>query len=543
VKQFFSFLSLFKKLAAFLGVVSLFLGLLVRFFLPDLTMSVSGLLLLALILWVMALIGARGNIKDFLHGRRGRTLLNTTVMVILFIAVLGLANVLGLIKHRRFDLTSSGTYTLAPQTIRVIKGLKEPLKVIGFFPNDAQFDGPKRQAQELLEEYAYWNKKLKFTFVDPESRPALARRYGIKYYGTFVFVSPTRQKLVLKPAEEAFTNALLEVSGTQAKKIYFLTGNGEHDLNGGNGGDYDLAKKGMIRDLYQVEPLDLTADPRIPEDCAVLILAGTKKAWPPEEIKTIEIYLQNGGKLLLLIDPNPPAEVGEILGAWGLSINPGHVIDQSAYVSPDPATPAVFKGHYPPVVITTDLDTTYFPEAASFGLSPELSRALEGMKKEGETKESWPVTAVQYRNLVILPLILTSPSSRMEQGGKETPGLKKNNGPLALGAMIIGSSPLGSSTPPVRSGKKDQLTRLVVLGDSDFASNEHIRNGGNADLFLNAVNWLAEEEQLISVRPKPYSNRRLLISQKAIRFIRYSSLGLLPLFILVLAGVIWWKKR
>ena len=539
----FSLLSLFKKPAAVLGIVGLFLALLVRFFLPELTVSVIGLIILSLILFLISVLGARTKIMIFCRSKRFRYGLNTLAMIALFLCIMILANYLGILKHRRFDLTAGGKFTLAPQTIKVIKDLKDSVKVLGFFPNESSFEGPKKRAQDLLEEYQYENKKFSFQFVDPEAKPALANQYRVKAYGAIVFESRGRQKVVIEPTEQNFTEALLELSGRQAKKIYFLTGNGEHDPNQQDQGGYSEARLGLIRDLYRVETLNLTLTGKIPEDCAVLILAGTKKVLPTEAVKALKTLLSNNGKLLMLIDPNPPEEIKDILSEWGLAVNEGLVMDPGAYVAPDMAVPAVFRGQYPSVVITRGLDTTYFPEAVSFDLSRDLGRVLEAMQKEGQIKTGWPLRAVQYRSLAILPAVLSTPESWLERSGQDFNRFKKKKEPQALGAMIIAGGPVGKETSMAPSQKQEGLTRLIVIGDSDFASNLHFRNGGNGDLFLNAVNWLAEEEKLISVRPKPFSFRRLLVNQNELRFIRYSSLVFLPLLILILGGIIWWKKR
>ena len=537
------FLFLVKKPAAVLGIAALFLALLVRFFLPELTVSVFGLLILTLILLLISILGARAEIKTFSRSKRFRYGLNTLVMITLFVIIMILANYMGILKHQRYDLTASGRFTLAPQTVNVIKGFKEPVKALCFFPEDIQYENPKRKAQDLLEEYRFFNKYFSFRFIDPESQPALARQYKIRQYGTIVFMSGAKQKAVLTPTEQNFTGALLEVSGARAKKVYFLTGNGERDINNNDQDGYRLALMGLIRDLYQVQTLNLTLNNEIPPDCAVLIMAGTKKGLPPEVVKTIRIFLERHGKLLMLIDPNPPEEVKEILEAWGLTVKEGRVMDPGAYVAPDIAVPAVFKNQYPPVVITSGLDTTYFPDAVSFDLSKELGRTLETMIKEGEVKAGWPLKAVQSQNLAILPVVLTTPESWMEKGEKKSLGPEKMRSPQALGAMIIAGGPVLAGAPPGQPEKREKLTRLIVIGDSDFSSNPHFGNGGNGDLFLNSVNWLAEEEHLISIRPKPYSFRKLLVNNNQLRFIRYSSLGLLPLFTLILGGIIWWRKR
>jgi len=536
-------LSNLKKEATLLGLVSLFLILPVRFFLPELTESVFGLLILGLLLLLIAVIGAWRSILTFLVSKQARYGLNTLILILLFVAVLVLANILGIFKQHRFDLTASGKFTLAPQTINIVKGLKGPVKVLCFFPDDPTYEMAKRITQELLEEYRYINHKISFQFIDSEAKPALASQYKVVAHGTIVFDDLRRQKSITEPSEQQITNALLEISGIQTKRVYFLTGNGEHDLTQETDQGYSEARRGLIRDLYQVQPLNLTLTHEIPGDCAVLIMAGPKKDLPPETVKAIRTYLANNGKILMLIDPYPPQEVSDLLGEWGLAVSGGRVMDPGAYVSPDMAVPAVFKSQYPAVVITRGLDTTYFPEAASLILTNELNRVWEAMQTQDQAKVGWPLRPVQYQNLAILPALLSTPQIWLDKTGKDSTRLGKNKGPQALGAMIIAGSPIGSSPKEPQSGSRNKLTRLIVIGDSDFASNLHIRNGGNGDLFLNSVNWLAEEENLISIRPKPYSFKKLLVNQNELRFIRYSSLVFLPLLMLILGGVIWWRRR
>jgi len=545
VKRIISLLALIKHLTGTFGLVSLFLAALVRFFLPELTESAIGLLILGGVLLLGFALGAYAEIIAFLLSKRGRYGLNTAAMIFIFVVIMVLANYLGVIKHGRFDVTASGRFTLAPQTINIVKGLKEPISVIGFFPPDAQSQAVRRSVQNLLEEYRYFNRKFSFKFVDPESKPALAKEYKIKRNQTIVFESGSRRKEVVSASEQAFTGAILEVTGVQAKSVYFLTGHGERDINGFDQKAYNQAKVGLIRDLYQTKTLNLTSTPQVPQDCAVLVVAGPQSAFPPVEAEAVESYLKNNGKVLFMLDPNPPAEMTRIISEWGLTIGPGRVLDKGAYAVPDMASPAVFRGSYSPVIITSGLDTSYFPEAAPIVLTDELSRVAYPGNQTGDSQEQarWPLAPIQHENLAILPAVLTTNNSWLEKGDGEKSAAVAGapQGPFALAAMIVASQPLVESD---RAGSgREKLTRLVIIGDSDFASDAHFQNGGNGDLFLNAVNWLAEEEHLIYIRPKQYSFRRLLIGQAGERFVRYSSVGLLPLLALVLGGAIWWRRR
>jgi ABC-type uncharacterized transport system involved in gliding motility auxiliary subunit len=538
MKRFLALLASFRVLALILGIVSFLIAALVQFFL-QLADSAIGLLILGSVLLLISLLGSLGQIRDFLIDKRSRYGLNSVIMIVIYIGIILLANYLGAIRHLRCDLTASGKFTLSPQTINVIRNLKSPVEALVFFPDLPQYRGEKRAAQYLLEEYRFFNRLFSFRFIDPETKPSMARRYRIRSDGTIVFICGKRRRSVTRSVEQEFTGAILEVIGVRAKKIYFLGGHGERDAADSEGNGYSVAKMGLIRDLYKVETLNMTRKPVVPDDCAVLVIAGVRKSIPAEELKALRGYLRGYGKVLLLIDPTPPPEIRQLLSDWGLTIPRGHIVVRGAYAVPDHATPAVFRGNYPPMIITQKLDTTYFPEAASVDLSNELKRVLAAVRKGKENEPVWPLTTVQHDNLVILPALLTTKESWIENG--HGPGDVHREGPLALGAMVIARAPLTGESP--RKSSEEKLTRLVIIGDSDFASNSHIHNGGNGDLFLNSISWLAEEEHLIDIRPRQHSFRRLIVSERVSSFIRFFSVGLLPLSVLIIGIAIWLRHR
>jgi ABC-type uncharacterized transport system involved in gliding motility auxiliary subunit len=420
------------------------------------------------------------------------------------------------------------------------------VKATGFFPATASFQAPKRAAENLLAEYRYHGKMFDYRFVDPETNPAVARQYGVKEHGTIVFEREGRRKAVrlmdqqvFTSPEQFFTGAILEVSGVQQRSVCFLSGHGERNPNNTGRDGYSLAGMGLVRDLYRVGTVDLTVTPEVPESCAVVVMAGPATSFREAGQKAIEAYLRRSGKLLALVDPNPPPEVEEILAAWGVAVGRGRIIDEGAFVSPDKATPAVVSGAYPPVVVARDLDSTYYPDATS--VAP-----VEGFGGEdaAAAPAKWPLDSASHGSVALLPLAVTTPMSWLETDAltSEFDQGADTKGPLAIGCMVMASGPMGEAA---RSASSDsgKLTRLVVIGDSDFATNEHFKSVGNSDLFLNAVNWLAEEEHLISIRPKPFAFRRLVAGKEALRFIRYSSVGLLPLAVLVVGVVAWWRRR
>lgn len=566
----------YSGIAAVLGLISFALAGLVSLFLRDLRFSFWALILLGGLLLFVFVIGAFGKISAALFGRRARYGTNTLAMVTVFTGIVILVNILGAIVHRRYDFTASAQFTLTPQTKRVMAEMKQPVKATGFFSNEFFLQAMKREVEYLLTEYRYHNRMFSFEFVDPEVKPALAKEYQIKENGTIIFESKGRRKglilvegQIFTNGEQIFTSAILEVTGVLQKRVCFLTEHGERDIFSQKPEGYSRVRTGLLQELYKVEVLKLGDRSELPEDCTVLVIAGARKPFTVSERQIIEGYLSNSGKILVLADPNSPGELADILAAWGIMVMKGIVIDPGAHVSPDTTTPAVIRGSYTPVVITRHLDSTYFPEATALGLTEGWATMPA---EEGRGKVKWPLTPVTSPNLVILPFAVTSLGSWLEMDSadrKFTEGVDVK-GPLALGVMVIGSAPVGQTAESRQRHSQNQsqnpnqgqslgldqsrknslmtpveekLTRLVVLGDSDFATNQHYPNGGNSDLFLNAIHWLAEEESLISIRPKPYTFRRLVISQAALRFLRYGSIWLLPLFLLILAGICWWRRR
>jgi len=488
------------------------------------------------------IIGARRKILFFLLSHRGKYRLNTTVMILIFILIILLVNFGGLLKRIRMDTTSTGEFTLSPQTRMVVEKISSPIEALCFFPGSPHFIARKKEAKHLLEEYGYLNSAVTFKFIDPEIRPAAARQYRVRQNGTIVFTDGERQKAVTRISELSFTNALLQVMGIGTKKIFFLIGHGERDTFSSEEDGFGFVRAGLARDLYEVKVLNLAETGTVPDDCAVLVIAGPTAAIPDNTIGAIRKYLKNFGKLLLLADPGKGDPTRGLLAEWGLTVSRATVVETASYVTPHQTTPAVFRSNYPPVIMTRGLDTTYFPGAAPILLTDELSRLVTAATASEKNKAAWPVTAVEQNNLVILPALISSRNSRAEfkEGQKE--GAKAGlRGPLAMGAMVVAGGTLTDDIAE-RSGE-GTLTRMVIFGDSDFAANVHIQNGGNGDLFLNAVNWLAEEEHLISIRPKQTAFPRLLLSRSASRFVRVSSVALLPLLIILLGGIVWWRRR
>ena len=529
-------------LIAILGLVSLFIGWVLMLILPGLRFFTWGILALGIVLLASAVIIDYRRVGKVLVSRRGRFGTGTTIMISILIGIILLVNAISIGSYHRFDFTGVKQFTLTSQTKDVLQKLETPVQAMFFSTPDDRYLIAS-YVTNLLTEYQINTEQLSVETIDPEQYPDRARQYDIPDYQTVVFKSEQGYRVVPPweiviidasgelgfEAEHAFTSAILEVTGIVQKKVYFLIGHGEANIYS----DYNSAREGLLDNLYQVEVLDLAATPSIPEDCATLIIAGAQNSLASDEVGIITRYLENGGGVLILANPNSPKEIKQLLSYWGIIMMDGTIIEPTEHVA---------NKDTPQVPVTRNemglSTTTYFPGAAVPIPFPQFEQVSVTDEEAGTSQEVWLSEESQIQ---MYALIWTSEESWLEMDfdpreepefdeGVDTPG------PLPLSFLIIGP-------PPEGEAEGEQGPHLIVIGDSDFASNKHFVNVDNGNLFLSSVNTLTAGEELISIDRKVVPFRRLIIGPEAERFIQFSSIGLLPLVILVIGGIIWWRRR
>ena len=515
----------YSGLLAVLGLVALLAGLIIMLLLAEIRLAAWGIMGTGIILLASAFVLDFRRVSRALTGWRGRFGVGTTVMASIFIGITILLNGISINYYQRIDATALGQFTLTEQTKDVLRAVTKPIKALCFFVSEKDTYGITTYATSLLLEYKNYTNKLTIEYIDPEEHPDRARQYGITPdtgYQIVVFESGNHRRLVFPwdivvvegqqivgiEAEHSFTSAILEVTGVAQKKVYFLTGHGEAAING----NYSDACSGLRDDLYLIGTLNLITNPSIPSDCAVLIIAAPQTALTASEVEIINRYLRASGQVMILTNPNPTPDIEKIVSPWGVDIGDGTVIDPASSVSPHedmPLVPAARDYFYLPSV--------YFPGATA--IIPQ------------QTVPS---------NVQMEPLVYTSQNSWLDKNftadkepvfDSETE--KKES--LAIGVLI--------AEVPTAELATSKLTRLVIIGDSDFASNTHFDSANNGDLFLNSVNWLAEETELIAIHRTVTRFRRLVVRPGQANFINYSSLALPPILVLIIGGIIWWRRR
>ena len=517
---------------ALAGVVIFFIGLVLLVFIPELRGPAIVIIVLSGIFLVVSLMLSLNTVVQSITGRRGRYGLNTVIMVGAFLTLGILIYVLGVNTAFRWDLTATRQFSLAPHTLSILDNLGEPVEAIAFFvPDDPRQEPFRVPVGNLLNEFRHRSGgQFDYRFSDPDREPALANRYRITEYPTIVFegLDGGLQYRLTAPLfeERDISSALLIVTGVERKQIFHLTGHGELDLSNDEADSregFGFARSGMNNDNYSVFPLSLVQNPEIPESAAAIIIAGPTRDLNQTEFDLLSEYLRLGGRLLLLLEPDPPQTFKDLLAPWAIEVEEGTIVDLGSSLAGQPQTPLIQRTQYndqePVDAITALVEQSYFAGATS--ILPSLP------------PEEMPRTIQQY------PVATTTILSCLTLD-EEVNNCPNGDFDIRVPAFAMeGIAPLNLNPDP----NAVRQTKVVIFGDKDFATNFHINSVGNRDLLLNSVNWLTEDYTLASVRSKPVASRRLVVTGREMQLIRGLSWIILPSLMALLAGVAWWRRR
>ena len=456
--------------------------------------------------------GSAREIAGYFTSRSGKLGTNTAVLLLAVVAILAVLNFLGVRHEKRFDWTAEKLYTLSDQTQKVVSGLQKDVRVIHF-----DRTGNNDPLHEVVGEYEHLSRHLTFQTVDPQQHPDLARQYGARRMGEIVVASGSRTEHLEDMSEQTLTNAVLKVTRETAKTVCVVEGHGESSLENTEAAGFAGAQKALHGENFEVKPLNLVRATSVPGECSVVVVAGPKNAFFPQEAEALAKYLNAGGQALVLVDPATDPGLTALFSDWNILVDQKTVIDVSG------AGQMIGLGALVPLV------TTYgaHPITKNFDRSVMTFFPLARPVKQADKQKSDPA---------VTELLLTSPESWAETDLKENGGKPK----FDPGVDDQGPVSLGVAAEKKVAGK---TARLVVVGNSRFATNEVLRHVPNRDLFLNTVDWLALDEDLISIRPKSPANRHLALSVAQQNMFFWFSLVLLPGVVLVTGFVIWWKRR
>jgi ABC-type uncharacterized transport system involved in gliding motility auxiliary subunit len=522
---------------SWVGVALVFGALVVRFTKPEWDQYATYAAYAGLALVLLYTLGQWREIVAFFRRRNARygTIAATSVVVVLCIVVA--INWLSNRRNKRWDLTENQQYSLSEQSNKLLGSLTAPTKFLVFdqATNLERF-------RPRLEAYKYGSGQVDVEYVDVDKEPVKTKEYNVDTYGTIVVEYMGRTERVTTDSEQDITNALIKVVNPTAKKVFFLSGHGEKDPGSSDKRlGYSAIADSLKRDNFEFATLALAQTNEIPMDATVLVIAGPRTDLLEQEVPLINTYLTSrSGKLLVLFDPPenlkqpaPMPRLTGLLNEWGIQATDTVVLDVSGLTS-NPTAP-VAAPPYPAHAITDNFGfVTAYPLVRA--LQPETSPG----KRSGQTFIQTATRSWAEKSLASLSDEKNPVSADPAQG--DLPG------PVSIGVATAVPAPTPEPAPAANTKKpedepKKPETRVAAIGDSDFIANGYLGVQGNRDLFMNVVNWLAQQENLIAIRPKEPSDRRMTLTENKTTAIMLLSILVIPGLVLGAGVYSWWRRR
>lgn len=488
------------------------------------------------VLWAFE---SRAALKAFFTRRSTYYGANVAFIVALILGILVFVNVIAKDHHWRKDLTRGAANSLSPQTVKVVKELKQ--KVKAYYFSSLQ---EKERGEPLFKNYEYENNLFAYEFVDTARRPTFVQSMLVKKNETAVLALEGTNKRVTVEGitEEKLTNGLIKLLKTRDQTIYFTTGHGERPLQAGEAASYSVAKAELEKQGYSVKELNLFGEGKIPADASELVIAGPTRAFFPKELEILGDWLKKGGRAIFAVDLSPAdnglakgsQQIAEFLRRFGVEVQGRMLVDPtSKAANVEPQVLLGFSGSKDHVVTK---DFAYSNLAANF-LFP-LTTYIDANSTAG---------------IIATPLVVTSQNawaesdwSSLKSGLVSFQAGQDFKGRMAL-ALAVESEKVAAPVAPAKpdaagsSAKEGHPMRIVVFATSTFATDTMIDKVGNRDLLLNAASWLADDEQLISIRARE-GEELLNFDNNILNLVLLVTVFMLPALI-VAAGVVVWIRR
>ncbi|MFQ5666309.1 MAG: GldG family protein [Candidatus Binatia bacterium] len=429
--------------------------------------------------------------------------------------------------NHRFDLTPTQRFVLSDQARGVARGVDVPIRITAFY--NAQQPEERRRMEDLLQLFHDASSQITYRLADLDRSPALAKKYGVSSFNTGVIETAGTVRKLPTVDEEEITNGLLKLTRTEKRTLCFVTGHGEHspkDASDRTG--YSEVSKALEKENFRIRTLEVVPKEGVPTACTVVILAGPRKNLLPGEADQLSGYFQAGGSILLMVDPQAPASLLRFLARHSVRADNDVVVDErNRFYGADsfmPRVPIFDKSTF-----GRKLDT-----AAVFALARTVSPI-----KDADS------------NMEVLLIALTSKDSWARIDGGEIPeGTvrfrreldKRGPLPVAVKVETKDHTPADSlhATPARQRG------RMIVFGDSDFASNLYLNLLGNKDLFMSSIGVLAEDQELIAMRRKGLPRSSLspiFLTAGQGRLIFWTAVVVQPASFALLGLAITWRRR
>jgi ABC-type uncharacterized transport system involved in gliding motility auxiliary subunit len=452
---------------------------------------------------------------------RFQLLVQNWFFVVLFLMLVVLLGFLASEYRVAKDITQANRNILTQGSVNVLKQMKAPVNITVYATKDDASSGDvfRKGIVDFVARYQRDKKDIRLKFINPSVEPKLAQDAGVKVDGEVVVEYQKRVEHITPPfAEQEFTNLLVRLSRTNQQAVMYLDGHGERNLIGVKNHDLGEFGKQLETKGFKFANPDLTIAQAVPSNGAMLVVASPQVDISEIEAQKIKAYLEAGGNLLWLLDDNDFKGMQNVADYLGLQVSPGVVLDMASaqYGADARVAFASLYGEHP--ITTNFMLRTLFPESHE-------------VMAYGNDENGWKVSKL----VEVAPNGWLS-SAKLAKGAK--PVFNENTdkrGPINIGVALERIY-----------GKKGQ--RVVVMGNANFLSNTFITNGGNLDLGVNIINWLAGDDNLITIQPMPLKDINVSIPDtdqgRLVAWTVFHSFQyFIPLGFMIAGLYFWWKRR
>ncbi len=549
IEPAFDLIAVFYAPILIAGVIGLIVGAVLLAFIGSL--KLYGFIVIGIGAVLVLLVGLSyfSQVLAAFFSRTGRYGVNTVIMTAAFFGLVALVNYVAFENHVRSDTTATNQFSLAHRTRDLLDGLNRPISVTAYYPDQIpSIEMLTRQGkvETTLSEFARRSGNFTFQFIDPQKEADLARSQGVTAYETLAvsavgtdiidLVQPTDD--VYSRLEQDLYTALLVATETQQKKVYFLSGHGERDVNRAAEDGYLKIREGLEVDNYQVETLPwapVDEEVAVPDDAALLVIAGPTGELPTAHVDALNYYMagrySNGeprreaARVIFLAEPDTHDTFRAFLAFWGVIVTDSYIRDVEGSQPNAPRTlrVGIYNPQAPPEIVAPrgrPLNVAFMPGAA----------AVEPILEETNTRLPRPIAA-------------TTASARLIDDIERVDPVDDDPQRVYFPAVYLDIiAPVGAAAPTARP-PENEIASMVVFGDSDFVSNRNVDRGSSAALFLNSANYLMGDFSLVSIRDREFVYREWNLDENEFNFVRFSTWLLLPGLMGIMAVVVWWVRR
>ncbi len=404
--------------------------------------------------------------------------------------------------NAKWDLTKNRENTLSPQSCELVKNLNKKVTATVFTDDSAK----RKRIDSLLSLYKAQGKNFDYRFYEPNKNPKKASEYGVTADPCiYLETDGSKRERISEATEEKITNSMARLLVTKGKTIYLLAGHGELSADDpGSIKSLALLKDSLEKEIYTVKTLVLKETGEIPDDAAIIAVIGPRAKMFPKEVKLLEDYMAKGGKTLWLTGSDFPEENRGIFDKYGFSMLKGHIVDKTA------------------TMLGADPSITIILTAAN----SEITKGFESLKN----MYVMPLCgAFRFEKSVegttVIPVLSTSADCSLSV---KDPKDDAKDGVYAAGLTI---------ERPIKGSEETE--KAVVLGSSLMAAKEVVGQGENLNLLLNSAAWLAEEKNLIAIRPKDEATEPLEMTRAESSQFFFNTVIAMPFFILA----VWFSLK